>query len=347
MNAIAQGNTIGPLVCGFIVTSLSWRWHKWIAFILTAINWTIVLLLCPETRYTRPESEQSSAALSQTEQYNTNQLTDQFNQEKQVGVHQAAVEEARVGETTKKSWIQEMSLWSGIPKGSNIVLLFLRPLPLVVLPVVIFSFITYSASLAWVLAINVLNPFVLQAPPYSWKPDINGLINIPGLIGNLVGGLIGGYCVDKYCDWRSKKNNGVFQPETRLHLLLLPAIVVPAGSLLFGYGVGDRLHWTAIFFGYGMATVGLTAVPVATFAYFGDCYLPVNADALLLVNGLKNIFAFGFLYGILPWITQTGYINAFGTQAGIYVAVMLFTIPLVIFGPHIRRSTAGWRIILS
>ena len=28
MNAIAGGNTVGPLICGFVVTSLSWRWYE-------------------------------------------------------------------------------------------------------------------------------------------------------------------------------------------------------------------------------------------------------------------------------------------------------------------------------
>jgi hypothetical protein len=45
------------------------------------------------------------------------------------------------------------------------------------------------------------------------------------------------------------------------------------------------------FFGYGMVAVGLTFVPVATMTYVSDCYLPVNADALLLVNGLKVRFS--------------------------------------------------------
>lgn len=45
------------------------------------------------------------------------------------------------------------------------------------------------------------------------------------------------------------------------------------------------------FFGYGMVAVGLTFVPVATMTYVSDCYLPVNADALLLVNGLKVCLA--------------------------------------------------------
>lgn len=97
-----------------------------------------------------------------------------------------------------------------------------------------------------VLAINVLNPFILQAPPYSWKPIVNGLINIPGLIGNVIGAWLGGWCVDKYSDWRSKKNAGVFEPETRLHLLGVLAVLLPAGCLLFGYGVAEHFHWTAL-----------------------------------------------------------------------------------------------------
>lgn len=55
-----------------------------------------------------------------------------------------------------------------------------------------------------------------------------------------------------------------------------------------------------------MVSFGLTFVPVATMTYVSDCYLPVNADALELVNGLKNIVAFGFLYGVIPWITTAG-----------------------------------------
>ena len=36
-NAISGGNTIGPLICGFVVQSLGWRWHKWIAVIFTGM----------------------------------------------------------------------------------------------------------------------------------------------------------------------------------------------------------------------------------------------------------------------------------------------------------------------
>ena len=72
-----------------------------------------------------------------------------------------------------------------------------------------------------------------------------------------------------------------------------------------------------------MVSVGLTFVPTATMTYVSDCYLPINADALELVNGVKNIVAFGFLYGVVPWVTKDGYINAFGAQAGVSTASLI------------------------
>lgn len=61
---------------------------------------------------------------------------------------------------------------------------------------------------------------------------------------------------------------------------------------------------------------------------------------------MQNIVCFGFLYGIVPWISEAGYVKAFGTQAGVYVLIMLLAVPLALFGHRIRHATAQWRIIL-
>lgn len=81
--------------------------------------------------------------------------------------------------------------------------------------------------------------------------------------------------------------------------------------------------------------------------YVSDCYLPVAPDALLLVNGLKNVVAFGFLYGVVPWVDSAGYVNVFGTQAGVFVAVVLLGgAGLWWTGERVRRATGAWRIIM-
>ena len=63
--------------------------------------------------------------------------------------------------------------------------------------------------------------------------------------------------------------------------------------------------------------------------------------------GSKNIVAFGFLYGIVPWVDKVGYASCFGTQAGIYVAVIVIGSAILIpFGAKIRHRQAQWRIIV-
>ncbi len=63
--------------------------------------------------------------------------------------------------------------------------------------------------------------------------------------------------------------------------------------------------------------------------------------------GSKNIVAFGFLYGIVPWVEEVGYIDCFGAQAGIFVAVIgLGMLILIPFGAKIRHRQAHWRIII-
>ena len=76
-----------------------------------------------------------------------------------------------------------------------------------------------------------------------------------------------------------------------------------------------------------------------------DCYHPVAPELFNLVNGLKQVFAFGFSYGVIPWITVSGYKDAFATMAGINCGIMLLGVPLYLYGKRIRQETARWKVI--
>lgn len=252
---------------------LGWRWHKWIAVILTGLNFLAVVFFVPETRYDRDYSESldivthapaspvngAPALFDDKDKIYASTTSDGTSSPVSPSTPSRTLSDERL-QVPKKTYLQQISLWSGTAPNTNFLTLFFRPFPMIVYPAVFYGFLAYAIILALNVAINILNSFILEAPPYNWSTSTDGLINIPGIIGNAIGAFCGGWCVDHFCNWRAKKNGGVFQPETRLVLLVVSVLVVPAGMLLFGYGVQNVLGWPSLFVGYGMAAFGLCAV---------------------------------------------------------------------------------------
>jgi MFS family permease len=145
MNFISGGNTIGPLLCGFITSGVGWRWHKWLAFILTAINFLAVVFLCPETRYDRSHLEilpvSSSASSSSIEKASDE---DEAHVGKNTGSNDTELQGQRESQVQPKTYVQQLSLWTGVPKDTNLLRLFLRPFPFIAYPAVAFSFLGYA-----------------------------------------------------------------------------------------------------------------------------------------------------------------------------------------------------------
>lgn len=135
MNSISGGNTIGPLICGFVVESLGWRWHKWMAVIFTAINFIAVVLFVPETRYDRNISESLATEHAPAPLKSTSE--DDLDVKK--APTESAKEVAGLEQIPKKSFRQELSLWSGTPSDTNLLEMFVRPFPMLVYPAVIFA----------------------------------------------------------------------------------------------------------------------------------------------------------------------------------------------------------------
>jgi hypothetical protein len=63
-------------------------------------------------------------------------------------------------------------------------------------------------------------------------PSINSLINISGVIGNVLGSYLGGALTDKYIEWQARRNGGIYEPEMRLVGLILPLLTTPAGLVM-------------------------------------------------------------------------------------------------------------------
>ena len=111
---------------------------------------------------------------------------------------------------------------------------------------------------------------------------------------------------DIYVKYWARRHEGKFSPEARLVLLVAPALIVPAGLLMFGFGAQRKLHWAVIYIGYGGINY-VTSVASITFTLVMDSYFEVAAEALLMINGGSKIIAWAFTYGFVPWTTSAGY----------------------------------------
>ncbi len=112
---------------------------------------------------------------------------------------------------------------------------------------------------------------------------------------------------DIWAERQARRNHGIFQPESRLALLILIAPIVTVGQLMIGFGCEYKLHWAIIYVGFGFMSVGLTGVSNIVMTYVMDSYFAIAAECLLLVNGSKNVIAFGFSYAAIPWVQKQGY----------------------------------------
>lgn len=104
---------------------------------------------------------------------------------------------------------------------------------MVIYPAVIYSFLVFAFTLACALGVLNTAAAVFQSPPYNMSPGVQGLINIPLTTGIAIGSYCGGGLTDRFLKWRLKKDDGIFEPETRLLPVVLPFFIVPAGVLMY------------------------------------------------------------------------------------------------------------------
>lgn len=70
----------------------------------------------------------------------------------------------------------------------------------------------------------------------------------------------------------AKKANGIFEPEMRLQLLLIPSIITPIALLMMGLGPYYQAHWIVFVLGLGLINIAGPLATVIVLNYAFDCY---------------------------------------------------------------------------
>lgn len=87
---------------------------------------------------------------------------------------------------------------------------------------------------------------------------------------------MGGPLSDWLVVFLSRRNKGVYEPETRLWCFCLFLPLVPAGAILTGIGLGNGLPWPLVALGVVLYNMGISPINSVVLTYLTDSYQNVR-----------------------------------------------------------------------
>ncbi|KAK0660583.1 Protein HOL1 [Lasiodiplodia hormozganensis] len=331
----------GILVCGLVSISLDWRYGYWIAVALIGVATVLIILTFPETEYERPPASASDSDSFKELEYRKGSGGTGISVEARIETVSPAHTQTPA---PKRSFVKSLRLFSGIHTRETLWKLFWRPCVMLVLPPILWATLVMSVTIGFLVAItsNFASAF---STAYGFEPYQAGLCFISSILGSLIGIFFGGHFSDWIADYFTRRNGGVREPEMRLPAIMVSVVTAPLALILYGEGIGLRLHWMCATVGLGLLNFSIVQATNVTLVYTIDAYRPVAGEVTVTQLAFKSAFGFLLSFYTNPWIAQSGYERAFGAMAGISGAVMLGWIPFYLFGKRIRHATWQWGFV--
>ncbi|KAK4186448.1 major facilitator superfamily domain-containing protein [Podospora australis] len=334
---LSVGAATGLVFSGIITINHHWRVIFQVASALIGFVLLIAFFAFPETAFTREVPSDSASSISgsgpPSEKAPPVSTTTRDLEHSQIVVTQK-----------KKPYISSLKLFHGTLTTESFFKLVVRPLGLIILPPVLWASLVEAVTIGFLVAMTS-NVEIAYEATYKFKSWQVGLCFIAALIGSIAGIPVGGKFGDVVADYFTKRNGGVRDPEMRLPAMIPALITAPLSLVLYGVGIEYKLHWMCPTMGIFLLNFAIVQGTNVALVYVIDCYRPVAGEVTLAVMGFKSLFGFLLSFYTNTWVTQSGYLNAYGTMAAISAAMLLGWIPLYFWGKRVRHATWQWRVI--
>lgn len=198
------------------------------------------------------------------------------------------------------------------------------------------SFICFG----WAIGINVTTAILFATPiefgGYGYDFKQLGYLYFTPVVGILIGELFGHFANDSLAKRYIRRHKGIFEPEVRLWMAYIAAILMIVGLVLLGLGLQHHLNVGVLIAGWGMHTCGLVILSVTTFAYAVDSYPTASAEIAGWISFIRVAGGFSVGYYQQPWGAAIGYDRSFGTQAALVGVGVLAVAVIHKFGHRLR-----------
>lgn len=355
--ATSVGTFLGPLLSGLIETGQPWRWIGWWGAISSGLLLLLTTVGLQESYFDRYmaekdqqlRGEQEGKKLKSDDDRNVRSEADleKFTF-KSAALHELADPQPQANSPSEVTANSSLAFLKSIAlitpsrhvKGTGIkqYISMLRQFPRMFLfPAVIYSGVQWGAQDVWLTFFLTTEDETWYDPPYNYSDKAVGLMNVPSVIGAVIGCLFAGPFSDWFCLWCARKRSGLKEAEDRLWFFVLPGIISPVGMLLFGIGSDRGWRWPVPYLGLGFIGFGWGCAGDLALSYLIDCYPELVMESLVGVAVINNLLAMIFAFVTQDWLDSAGVAGSY-----IAIAVLDFTFIIIYTGFVILRGKK-WR----
>lgn len=256
--ALSCGVGVGIVVFGMVLRTQPWQVIYWICTALTGTLTVLIFFTLPETAFNRSSAVVTRAKSRAETRPKTNitaaksvKLEDDTEGQGAQEVEITTTEPESSSRLAKRTWIQSLRIFGPILTDESLGLLILRPIVCLALPGVLWATLINSVTIGMIVVVSS-NFSTAFHEVYGFESWQSGLTFVSTIIGSLIAIFAGGHFSDWIADKFTQRNNGIRVPEMRLPSLAISVITGPLACILYGVGIGKRLHWMCAVVGIGL-----------------------------------------------------------------------------------------------
>lgn len=333
-------SSLVSVVSGPIVDKLGWRYQFHIFLACAGLQTVLQFLISPETTYCRDVRYNIDTVMEE----NLDELVTVQAKHTETQAMAASEHAEVVPAVSKKSFWQELALWSDKYSDENVLQLWIATfavnLNLAVFYIALLQ--AFFASLLVALAISIAQLF--GRPPYNLSPAGIGYMFLGPFVGAVLGLLFFGLAQDPLARFLARKNNGVYEPEFRLLLTTL-SLATGAGLFAFGHLTGQQESYYACAAMYGIAIFGVIGCMATTSSYVLDAFHDMSAEIFIVGNCFKNFVFYGMSHVVNNWIASSGPKHVFYTLGAVAIGILALVPIMYVFGKKYRSFWARHNLL--
>jgi hypothetical protein len=236
----------------------------------------------------------------------------------------------------KHTFRQNLRLFRGRITYRSMKRSFFQPFPVMLIPNVVFATVIHGTFLTWIISSTIIQHQILLFAPYNVKPNILSYLTLPGSAVNLVTALFAGTLSDWLIQFCARHNNGIYEPEFRLFMLIPATICTSTGFAILGplYHAEARV-WKIVAAGLCFHMAGPFASS-GTIPYIFDTMQNASTEAFVTVSFFRHAFILLAQSFIPLWLEQRGPLHLFRTLLIVNICIALSAIPMYFFGKRLR-----------